>query len=41
MDYLHKYKQSLFFFYVHGTAHRNSVSINVQQVAIIYSLFYL
>jgi len=28
-------------FYVHGTVHRNSVSINVQQDASIHSLFYL
>ena len=28
-------------FYVHGTVHRNSVSINVQQDATIHNLFYL
>jgi len=28
-------------FYVHGTVHRNSVSINVQQDATIHSLFYV
>jgi len=28
-------------FYVHGTAHRNFMSINVQQDATIHSLFYL
>ena len=28
-------------FYVRGTVHRNSVSINVQQGATIHSLFYL
>jgi len=28
-------------FYVHGTVHRNSVSINIQQDATIHSLFYL
>ena len=28
-------------FYVHGTVHRNSMSINVQQDATIHSLFYL
>jgi hypothetical protein len=28
-------------FYVHGTVHRNSVSINAQQDATIHSLFYL
>ena len=28
-------------FYVHGTVHRNSLSINVQQDATIHSLFYL
>ena len=29
------------FFYVRGAVHRNSVSINIQQDATIYSLFYL
>ena len=28
-------------FYVHGTVHRHSVSINVQQDATVHSLFYL
>jgi len=28
-------------FYVHGTVHRNFVSINVQQDTTIHSLFYL
>jgi len=41
MDYLYKHKQPLFFFYVHGTLHRNSVSINVQQDATVHSLFYM
>jgi len=29
------------FFYVHGTVHRKSMSINVQPDATIHSLFYL
>jgi len=28
-------------FYVHGTVHRNSISINVQQNATFHSVFYL
>jgi len=33
--------KALFFLNIHGTVHRNCVSVNVQQDATVHSLFYL
>ena len=41
MCYMHEIIITLNVLYVHGTVHRNSVSINFQQDATIRNLFYL